>query len=106
LRTCDFVAGPSDAGAKIGVVTEDTRSARTERLLVSRLEALARAAASLPSAERERLVELATIATMRAVALDLLAEERAQWIWREAHMRHPALRVKRGAVALPTEVAA
>jgi hypothetical protein len=87
-------------------VTEDIRSARTERLLVSRLEALARTAASLPHAETERLVELATVATMRAVALELLAEERAEWIWREAHERHPALRVKRGAVALPTERAA
>jgi hypothetical protein len=87
-------------------VTEDTRSARTERLLVSRLEALARTAASLPHAERERLIELATIATMRAVALDLLAEERAQGIWREAHARHPVLRAQRRAVALPTELAA
>ncbi len=87
-------------------MTEDTRSARTERLLISRLEALARTAASVPHAETERLVELATIATMRAVALDLLAEERAQWIWRDAHARHPALRVQRGAIALPTELAA
>jgi len=87
-------------------VTEETRSARTERLLVSRLEALARTAASLPHAEMERLVELATIATMRAVALDLIAEERAESIWREAHARHPALRVQRGAVALPSRLAA
>jgi hypothetical protein len=72
-------------------VTEETRSARTERLLVSRLEALARTAASLPHAEMERLVELATIATMRAVALDLLHADRAQAIWDEAHVRHPAL---------------
>ena len=87
-------------------MTEDTRAARTERLLVSRLEALARTAASVPHAEIERLVELATIATMRAVALELLAEERAQRIWREAHERHPVLRVQRGAVALPTRLAA
>jgi hypothetical protein len=87
-------------------VTEDTRCARTERLLVSRLEALARTAASLPHAETERLVELATIATLRAVALDLIAEERAEWIWREAHERHPVLRVQRGSVALPSRLAA
>jgi hypothetical protein len=87
-------------------VTEDTRSARTERLLVSRLEALAKTAASIPHAETERLVELATVATMRAVALDLLAEERAQWIWRDAYARHPALRAQRGAAALPTDLAA
>jgi hypothetical protein len=87
-------------------VTEDTRAARTERLLISRLEALARTAASLPHAETERLVELATVATMRAVALDLLAEERAAWIWREAHERHPVLRPRRGAAVAPARIAA
>jgi hypothetical protein len=73
-------------------VTEDTRSARTERLLISRLDALARTAASLPGAETERLVELASVATMRAVALDLISAERAEGIWRDAHGRHPTLR--------------
>lgn len=87
-------------------MTEDTRSARTERLLISRLEALARTAASLPHAETERLIELATVATMRAVALDLLADERAQWIWRQAHERHPVLRAQRGGMALPNRLAA
>ena len=72
-------------------MTEDTRTARTERLLIARLDALAKTAASLPHAETERLVELATIATMRAVALDR--------IWREARERNPSLR-------LPTRLAA
>ena len=85
-------------------MTEETRSARTERLLVSRLEALARTAASLPHAEMERLVELATIATIRAVALDLIAEERAESIWREAHERNPELR--RVQIELPARLAA
>jgi hypothetical protein len=74
-------------------VTEDTRSARTERLLISRLDALAHAASSLPMAETERLVELATVATMRAIALDLISAERAEAIWSEAHGCHPSLRV-------------
>ena len=74
-------------------MTEDTRTARTERLLISRLDALAKTAASLPHGETERLVELATIATMRAVALDLIRTERAERIWREARERNPSLRL-------------
>jgi hypothetical protein len=73
-------------------MTEDARSTRTERLLISRLDALARTANALPHADTERLVELATVATMRAVALDLIGAERAEGIWREAHARHPELR--------------
>ena len=74
-------------------VTEDARSTRTERLLISRLDALARTAAALPHAETERLVELATVATMRAVALDMISAEKAETVWRDAHGRHPSLRV-------------
>ena len=96
------MAGPSDRDANIRDMTEDDRSARTERLLISRLDALARTAASLPHAETERLVELATVATMRAVALDLIGAERAEGIWREAHGRHPAIR----RVELPARIAA
>ena len=87
-------------------MTEDTGSTRTERLLVSRLDALARTAAALPHAETERLVELATVATMRAVALDLIAEDRARGIWRDVHVRHPILRLRRGAVELSARLAA
>jgi len=72
-------------------VTEDTRSSRTSRMLVDRLEALARAASGLRHAEAERLVELASVATMHAVALELLHAEKADAIWREAHARHPEL---------------
>jgi hypothetical protein len=73
-------------------MTEDARAERTAKLLIGRLEALAHAASRLPHAETERLVELATVATMRAVALDLIGAERADAIWRDAHDRHPALR--------------
>ncbi|MFL5919552.1 MAG: hypothetical protein ACJ74L_04595 [Gaiellaceae bacterium] len=72
-------------------MTEDARSNRTARLLVARLDAVARLATQLPHAEAERLVELASVATMRAVALELIRAERADQIWREAHMRHPQL---------------
>ncbi len=74
-----------------GRVTEDTRSERTARLLIARLEEVARAASGLRHAEAERLVELASVATMNAVALDMLRAERAEAIWREAHERHPEL---------------
>jgi hypothetical protein len=72
-------------------VTELTRSERTARLLVSRLDALAQVAAGLQHAEAERLVELASVATMHAVALEMLQAEKAEAIWREAHARHPEL---------------
>jgi hypothetical protein len=60
-------------------------------MLVARLDALAAAAASLNHKEAERLVELASVATMNAVALEMLQAEKAEAIWREAHERHPEL---------------
>lgn len=72
-------------------MTELTRSERTSRLLVARLDALASVASQLRHAEAERLVELASIATMHAVALETLQAEKAEAIWREAHARHPEL---------------
>jgi hypothetical protein len=72
-------------------MTELTRSERTARLLVARLDALALAASGLRHAEAERLVELASVATMHAVALEMLQAEKAEAIWREAHARHPEL---------------
>jgi hypothetical protein len=85
-------------------VIDETRSERTARLLVARLEAVARAASELRHGEAERLVELAAVATMRAVALELLQAERAQAIWRDAHDRHPQL--PRVEIALPERLAA
>jgi hypothetical protein len=72
-------------------VTEERRSERTARLLVARLDALARVATGLRHSEAERLVELASVATMHAVALEMLQEEKAAAIWHEAHIRHPQL---------------
>jgi hypothetical protein len=86
-------------------VTEDTRNGRTARLLVARLEAVARVATQLPHAEAERLVELASVATMRAVALELIRAEQADEIWRDAHVRHPQL-PERMPLELPQRIAA
>jgi hypothetical protein len=72
-------------------VTSESRSERTARMLVARLDAVAHAAAQLGHAEAERLVELASVATMQAVALEMLRAEKAEAIWREAHVRHPEL---------------
>ena len=85
-------------------MTEEARSQRTAKLLIARLDAVARTAGRLPHAEARRLVELASVATMRAVALELLEAERAEAIWREAHHRHPDL--PEVEVALPKRLAA
>ncbi len=61
------------------------------RLLTAQLDAVARVAGQLRHAEAERLVELASVATVRAVALELILAERADEIWRDAHVRHPEL---------------
>jgi hypothetical protein len=73
-------------------VTVETRSQRTANLLIARLDALARTAECLPHPDVERLVELASVATTRAVALELIEPDRAKTIWSEAQSRHPALR--------------
>ena len=83
---------------------DETRSERTARLLIARLDALARVASQLRHVEAERLVELAAVATMRAVALEMIRAERADEIWREAHVRHPQL--PRVAIKLPERLAA
>ena len=80
------------------------RGERTANLLIARLEALARTANRLPHAEAVRLIELASVATMRAVALELLHADRADQIWRDAHARHPEL--PRVQIALPQRLAA
>jgi hypothetical protein len=74
-------------------VTAQARAERTARLLVSRLEEFAAAAerVGLPAADLARLLELASTATLHAVALELLPHERAVAIWADAAERHPAL---------------
>ena len=82
----------------------EIRSKRTANLLIARLDALAQTADQLPHPDVERLVELASVATMRAVALELIDAERAESIWNEAQSRHPALREV--GVELPPSLAA
>jgi hypothetical protein len=72
-------------------VTEPARRERTATLLIARLDALSRAASRIPNADAERLIERAAVATMHAVALELLEAERATAIWDDAHARHPEL---------------
>jgi ubiquinone biosynthesis protein COQ9 len=88
----------------MGCVTDETRSRRTAALLIARLEAVAHAAGQLGHSEAERLVELASVATLQAVALELLKAEQADAIWRAAHERHPEL--PQVEVALPERLAA
>ena len=79
------------SGREDAAVIDETRSERTARLLVARLDALACVASRIRHREAERLVELASVATMRAVALEMIQAERADAIWRDAHIRHPEL---------------
>ena len=85
-------------------MTELTRSERTSRLLVARLDALASVASQLKHSEAQRLVELASIATMHAVALETLQAERAEEVWQEAHAHRPEL--KQVVLELPERIAA
>ena len=68
------------------VVTQEARAERTVRLLTLRLEELAAALerTRTPSADVARLLELASVATMHAVSLELLTMPRAERVWREA----------------------
>jgi len=66
-------------------------SDRTARVLTARLDELAsileRSGAAAPAVSR--LLEAASIATMNAVALDLLTEQTAKSIWAEVAVLHP-----------------
>jgi hypothetical protein len=74
-------------------MTRLARAQRTERILVARLEELARALerAGAPHDAISRLLESASIATMNAVALKLISANVADEIWREAEARHPEI---------------
>jgi len=85
-------------------VTELTRSERSSELLVARLDALATVASQLQHADVERLMELASVATMHAVALETLHAEKAEEIWRDAHTRQPQLPAVE--IELPEQLAA
>ena len=69
----------------------DARTERTERILLGRLEELAQVLerSGAPNEAIARLLQSASVATMNAVALDLISSEAADDIWREAEERHP-----------------
>ena len=83
-----------------------TRSERIERRLTQRLDELARALerSGAPAETIGRLLELASVATMHAVALELVSADRAQQIWRRAKERHPVL--EDAGVHVPERIAA
>jgi hypothetical protein len=85
-------------------VTEPRRRERTAKLLAAHLDAVARGASGIPHAEAERLIERAAVATMRAVALELLEPDRAVEIWSEARALYPGLPGTE--FELPTQLAA
>jgi hypothetical protein len=70
------------------------RRLRTERLLSRRLDELGSSLErpGAPTQPVARLLELASVATVHAVELRLLSEERATAIWEAAASRHPVLR--------------
>ena len=66
---------------------------RTARVLSARLEELAvaaeRSGAAAPAVAR--LLEAASVATLNAVALELLTDAAARSIWRDVEERHPVV---------------
>lgn len=85
------VGGVHPAGTNDARMTRQARSERTQRILIARLEELARALESsgAPADSVSRLLESASVATMNAIALELISSEVADEIWREATERHP-----------------
>jgi hypothetical protein len=83
-------------------MTDADRSERTARILIGRLEEVARVLerCGAPSDAARRLLESASVATVNAVALELLTPERADSIWREASARHAEIAVLRAPARL------
>ena len=74
-------------------MTRQARAERTERILIARLEELARALekSGAPNDAVARLLESASVATMNAVALNLISADLADEIWRDADEKHPTV---------------
>jgi hypothetical protein len=85
------MAGTRGVDANEARMTRRARTERTERILVARLEELARTLerSGAPTESVARLLESASVATVNAVALNLLSAEAAEEIWRDAEERHP-----------------
>ncbi len=80
-------------------MTQRARTERIERILVARLEELGSVLerSGAPAGSVARLLESASVATINAIALNLLSEEAANAIWRGAAERHPELSLRRAA---------
>jgi hypothetical protein len=85
------VAGERRSEQNFAAVTRRAKTERTERILIARLEELARALerSGAPNDAIVRLLESASVATMNAVALQLISAEAADDIWHEVEERHP-----------------
>jgi hypothetical protein len=72
-------------------MTRRARTERTQRILLARLEELARTLerSGAPTESVSRLLESASIATMNAVALNLISADAADAIWHDVERRHP-----------------
>ncbi len=93
------MGGEAEPGQKLAGMTRRARTERTERILVARLEELARVLerSGAPAESVARLLESASVATINAIALNLLSEEAANEIWSGAADRHPELSLRRAA---------
>ncbi len=93
------MAGEAETGEKRIRMTRRARTERTERILVARLEELARVLerSGAPAESVGRLLESASVATINAIALNLLSEEAANEIWNDAAERHPEISLPRAA---------
>jgi hypothetical protein len=69
------------------------RRQRLERVLAARLDELARVLERSGASEGAiaRRLESASVATVNAVALDLISEDVASDIWRRAEVEHPEI---------------
>jgi hypothetical protein len=87
------MAGHGGVEPKQAPMGRRARAKRTERVLIGRLEELARALerSGAPEDLVAKLLESASVATMNAVALNLISSEAADEIWRRAAERYPTV---------------
>jgi hypothetical protein len=87
------VEGERGVGENSAAMTDRGRAQRTERILVARLEELASVLerTGAPHEVISRMLESASVATMNAVALNLISADIATDIWRDAEAKHPEI---------------
>jgi hypothetical protein len=87
------VEGERGVEQNSAAMTDRGRTQRTERILVARLEELACVLerTGAPHEVISRMLESASVATMNAVALNLISADIATDIWRDAEAKHPEI---------------